>query len=197
MDFGVNQSFVEEKYLRYRENPKAVGAEWRRFFEALSAAELAQLTSGNGHQPARTNGGTLVGMPAPAAAPAATPAPAPKPSNGTANGNGTNGNGHGYARADLVEEFAGTSSRTSIPPAFDTQQTWNEYQERVTALVQGYRMRGHRFAQLDPLGIAVPDESELSLSSASVWPRSIPTRSSRPVTSPEPRSSRCARSCGV
>ena len=44
---------------------------------------------------------------------------------------------------------AGVGVAPSGGPTLD-QQTWNEYQERVTALVQGYRMRGHRFADLDP-----------------------------------------------
>jgi 2-oxoglutarate dehydrogenase E1 component len=151
MDFGVNQSVVEDLYLRYRDNPKAVAEPWRRFFDTLSADDLAELDGGNGHavQQPRTNGGTLVGMPAPAGPPPAK--------------HGTNGNG----RPAVVEELVGTAPRaptvaTAQGPTLD-QQMWNEYQERVTALVQGYRMRGHRFAELDPLGLHRPDTSELSL----------------------------------
>jgi 2-oxoglutarate dehydrogenase E1 component len=163
MDFGVNQSLVEELYLRYRENPRAVAETWRRFFDTLSAAELAQLAGSNGHAALRTNGGTLVGMPAPPAEPA---------SGGIAQAlrggalPGT-GNGNGSHHPAVVDEFAGSTvppppSRAPSGPMLDAQ-TWNEYQERVTALVQGYRMRGHRFANLDPLGLNRPDESELSL----------------------------------
>ena len=70
-------------------------------------------------------------------------------------------NGNGTARPAVVEELIGTGPRPK-PPVLDAQ-TWNEYQERVTALVQGYRMRGHRFADLDPLGLTQVDQSELSL----------------------------------
>ena len=38
-----------------------------------------------------------------------------------------------------------------------------EEQERVTALVNGFRLRGHLNADLDPLGLAVPERDELSL----------------------------------
>jgi 2-oxoglutarate dehydrogenase E1 component len=41
LDFGVNQGFVEEQYLRYRDNPAAVDPSWRRFFEALEREDNA------------------------------------------------------------------------------------------------------------------------------------------------------------
>jgi 2-oxoglutarate dehydrogenase complex dehydrogenase (E1) component-like enzyme len=34
-DFGVNQGFVEEQYLRYQGNPASVDPSWRHFFESL------------------------------------------------------------------------------------------------------------------------------------------------------------------
>jgi 2-oxoglutarate dehydrogenase E1 component len=172
MDFGINQSIVEELYLRYRDNPRAVDERWREFFDGLGEPERDQL--GKGEPSRAVNGATLVGMPAPNAVP---------------NGNGRNGNGnvHGnggalYARNDYgaIEEHvarsndgSGSGSYASIPPSapapamsdvggYDSQ-TMAQYQERVTALVQGYRMRGHRFAQLDPLGLTRGDASELSL----------------------------------
>jgi 2-oxoglutarate dehydrogenase E1 component len=145
MDFGVNQGLVEELFLRYRENPRAVADNWRRFFEGLDTSEISALTGGAAlPAPPPTNGGprgTLLGMPAPIA---------PRI-------NGSNGNG----RPPMVDELAGTGPRPRAegPDA----QLLSEYQERVTALVQGYRMRGHRFANLDPLGLAQVDQSELSL----------------------------------
>jgi 2-oxoglutarate dehydrogenase E1 component len=150
MDFGVNQGIVEELFSRYRDNPKAVAASWRDFFDAMSAQERAALVEGPGHGNGNANGytETLVGMPAPAVA-------------GVPEKAKTNGNGNGNGRPALVEELIGTGPRPKAP-ILDAQ-TWNEYQERVTALVQGYRMRGHRFADLDPLGMMQVDQSELSL----------------------------------
>jgi 2-oxoglutarate dehydrogenase E1 component len=178
MDFGVNQGVVEELFIRYRDNPKTVAESWRHFFDAMSAEERAELVRGDRDALANGNGNpakTLVGMPAPAEA-----QPAQANGNGTASaygahgGNGTtangttatNGNGSGSSnRPAVVEELIGTAPRPK-PKAgaapFDSQ-TLNEYQERVTALVQGYRMRGHRFANLDPLGLTQIDLSELSL----------------------------------
>jgi 2-oxoglutarate dehydrogenase E1 component len=143
MDFGVNQGMVEELYLRYRENPKAVADAWRHYFDRMTDAELAELatsatsvpgrarpTNGNGSHAART----LVGM------------PSPSPVNG--------------ARPAVVDELIGTAG--SLAPSPDSMAL-NEYQERVTALVQGFRMRGHRFANLDPLGLSQGDPNELSL----------------------------------
>ena len=34
-DFGVNQAFVEELFLRYQENPSTVGERWRTYFDGL------------------------------------------------------------------------------------------------------------------------------------------------------------------
>jgi 2-oxoglutarate dehydrogenase E1 component len=180
MDFGINQGVVEEQYLRYRDNPRAVDERWREFFDNLADPDREALTRG---EPARVSE-TLVGMPAPAAA------RAPANGNGTPNGrnghepaqaraNGTNGTSHQVAaapasmafdRPSMVEDvFGGASSMvppavasSGATPAYD-QAALSQYQERVTALVQGYRMRGHRFAQLDPLGLMNSDASELSL----------------------------------
>jgi 2-oxoglutarate dehydrogenase E1 component len=148
MDFGINQGLVEELFLRYRDNPRAVADTWRSFFDALSAEERNQLATGGNLAVPRPNGNgggngmkTLVGMPAP------TFAPAPSSNGG---------------RPALVEELVGIAPRAKSAAPIDAQ-TINEYQERVTALVQGYRMRGHRFANLDPLGLTQIDSSELSL----------------------------------
>ncbi len=176
MDFGINQSIVEELYLRYRDNPRAVDETWRQFFDDLAEPERDELGRS---APARASNGTLVGMPAPTAEPVAKA----RNGNGQAeshaheNGNGSaNGNGHGGAareydsmRPSSVDEMFGVTRVPTLLPtgngtlAAPDQQTLNQYQERVTALVQGYRMRGHRFAQLDPLGLMPIDASELSL----------------------------------
>ncbi|MET0385191.1 MAG: 2-oxoglutarate dehydrogenase E1 component [Polyangiales bacterium] len=152
MDFGINQGLVEELYLRFRENPHSVEGTWQKYFERLSEAEAAVLmqrgepaagpryVNGNG---ANGNGAYANGQSA----------------NG-ALGNGKNGhtNGtNGHANGHLLAKDAAAGS---FGIAGDLQQ---DYQERVTALVNGYRLRGHRFAQLDPLGLAKAEQDELSL----------------------------------
>jgi 2-oxoglutarate dehydrogenase E1 component len=149
MDFGINQGLVEELYLRFRENPSSVDGAWQKYFERLSEAERAGLLQrgepaagprynghgANGHTHAHANG-----------------------ANGAAaaNGHGTNGVA-AYAANGRTREI---SSSGEVALENDLQQ---DYQERVTALVNGYRLRGHRFARLDPLGLAKVDDGELSL----------------------------------
>src|SRR5215510_5408850 len=146
MDFGINQSLVEELYLRFRENPRSVDGSWQKYFERLSPEEQASLLQTNGAAGARF----LI--------------------NGN-NGNGASGNGHAYVAkgsngagnghgAALTAEYPTTATGVSAVNDSDLQK---DYQERVTALVNGYRLRGHRFAQLDPLGLDRPENSELSL----------------------------------
>ncbi len=87
-DFGLNQAFVEELFLRYQENPSLVGERWRRIFDARTA-------EGSGNEP-------------------------------TANGHA---NGH-------------------VAPAENA-----DLAQRVNQLIQAYRLRGHLWAALDPLGL--------------------------------------------
>ena len=173
MDFGINQAFVEEQFYRFRENPHAVEADWRKYFEKLSEAELAELL----HVPP-PGGATLSGVASPVAPPRAStsqsfaavpelpplssyvlPAPvhksAPVP-------NGLSG----LSVDASVPAQAGESAYrvSSMPPLRSgASATAIELQERVTALVNGYRLRGHRFADLDPLGLTPRQDYDLSL----------------------------------
>ncbi len=159
-DFGVNQGLVEELFIQWMENPQKVDEPWRRYFDGLPASDWPRLSSA----------GTL------AAPPEAVPQPASKP-NG-ANGAaapppvdaGINGNGHstgatagGFmpflpATAELVP-FVDRRRRASVPPTREVLAA-AELQGRVSALVNAYRVRGHIFADLDPLGLRAlpPDE---------------------------------------
>ena len=136
MDFGVNQGFVEELFHRYRENPRAVDPEWRAFFDRLSDAERVALLRQQNLAPAPGNGHN-------------GHAESSEPSPATLGGPGT-------------EMGTAVSGLWSVPP-MPENGLGKKYQEHVTALVQGYRMRGHRFADLDPLGLHVPNRDELSL----------------------------------
>ena len=44
-DFGVNQGLVEEQFLKWVDNPRAVAEAWRSYFESLAPDELPQLSS--------------------------------------------------------------------------------------------------------------------------------------------------------
>ncbi len=139
MDFGINQGLVEELYLRFRENPHSVEGAWQKYFERMPDAERsALLDSASSSAGIRTR------------------------SNATGNGNGKNssaknGNGNGHR-----EEYVTTLVGMPAPPESESDLQ-KDYQERVTALVSGYRLRGHRYANLDPLNLVARDQNELSL----------------------------------
>ncbi len=157
-DFGFNQALVEEYFLKYCSNPKSVPPAWRTFFEKLPPEQHPELTSaGNLRAP------TWTGQPAP------SPTPAP---------NGNSGNGSSVAIKN--EELSSTAilpldsesipfverrttPRVSLIPSVDDLQTANLMQGRVSALVNAYRVRGHLFAELDPLNLHVQPPDELSL----------------------------------
>ncbi len=134
MDFGINQGLVEELFLRFRQNPQSVERSWRSYFEKMPDADRIELLEGGTRSHSRA--GVQRG----------------------GNGNG-NGNGHGGWRDELATTVAGTPA-----PVDAETDIHKDHQERVTALVNGYRLRGHRFANLDPLGLANLPSDELSLS---------------------------------
>ena len=136
LDFGVNAGFVEELYAQYVENPKSVDPSWRAFFEER----------GNG------------------AGPAITPAlarPARPKGDGSKGANGV----HGEVASDLEVAFARTLSQHPTLGTHHDLQVLAEaaLQARVYQLVNAYRVRGHLFAHLDPLGLPPPTPPELDL----------------------------------
>ncbi|MEM1418060.1 MAG: 2-oxoglutarate dehydrogenase E1 component, partial [Myxococcota bacterium] len=147
-DFGVNQGLVEEMFLRWASNAASVPEPWQRYFDGLPQAEWPQLTSAGG-----------------------VPAPFP-----TANGGlSAPSNGHGMpAQGSQGEpsisvymppdtEQLPFVERRSTPPSAEVLAA-NELQGRLTALINAYRVRGHLYADLDPLGLrSEPADHELFL----------------------------------
>ena len=114
-DFGVNQAFVEELFLRYQENPSTVGERWRTYFDGLQTqAGHGVAPSGNGHPVA-------------------------------------NGNGHVVAEIPLHQKLS------MAPIGVDA-----ELAQRVNQLIHAYRLRGHLWASLDPLGLVQLPPRELT-----------------------------------
>jgi 2-oxoglutarate dehydrogenase E1 component len=150
-EFGINAGYVEDLHTRWLQSPHSVEESWRCFFEERDGNK-----NGASATPA-VNGR----------------APSPPPYvNGNGSPNGTvNGNGHaatngvapagaaaaalkGIAAADVVYRDA---VRDSVIAA-------TELQSRVAHLVNAFRVRGHVFADLDPLGNPPPAAPELELS---------------------------------
>lgn len=155
-DFGVNQALVEELFLKWAENPASVGEAWRRYFDNLPPSEWPQFTSAgtvpapSEHVPeAKTNGGngeaaghTAFGYQGGNGVDTTVPAELPPTAE----------------MVPLVERRK--QPRTSSFPPSSEMLAANELQGRVAALVNAYRVRGHLFANLDPLGLQKkpPDE---------------------------------------
>ncbi|MGE0786235.1 MAG: 2-oxoglutarate dehydrogenase E1 component [Sandaracinaceae bacterium] len=132
-DFGVNQALVEELAWRYRENPAAVPPAWRTFFARIEA-----------------NGGNGNGAPVRTAAPNIRPEPLSTSSSGV------------FSLPPSAEQVLPISPLATIPPSADTMAAV-ALQARVSAMVNAYRVRGHLFADLDPLGLTEHPEFDISL----------------------------------
>ncbi len=147
-EFGINAGLVEDLHARYTQSREAVAEEWRTFFDGLSHGD------GNGN----TNGGT-----------GANPAVGSNghPANG-ARVNGTelhdaepNGDAGGArTRATVVIDEAPSAA---IPADRKELLALAAMQGRVYQLVNAYRVRGHLFANLDPLGQPPDAAPELEL----------------------------------
>ena len=156
-DFGVNQGLVEEQFLKWAANPNAVDPAWRAYFDNLHPNDWPQLTSA----------GTVmapIDLSVDADRPRTEPPPvpgSPEPTNGAAT---ELHNGNGAALLPTTAENLPyldreTTGRTSFPPTMEMLQA-TELQARLSALVNAYRVRGHLYAKIDPLGLRdiPPDE---------------------------------------
>ena len=161
-EFGVNQGLVEEQFLKWVDNPLAVDEAWRTYFEGLAPNELPQISSAGTVLAPITSVGHL------------SPAPLPREGNGAA--------ARGPASPSELEYEEGvrnsvflpptaettlapiiSEGRTSFPPSSEVLAA-NELQARLSALINAYRVRGHLFANLDPLGLhRAPPDDELLL----------------------------------
>ncbi len=133
-EFGINAGYVEELHARWLQSPQSVEEGWRRLFE------------GNGALPVLRK------------AEPSTPA-SPATEAGKTNGNGWIApspalpvNGHGVPAAAAYREAV----RETVIAA-------TELQSRVAQLVNAYRVRGHLFADVDPLGNPPETHPELEL----------------------------------
>jgi 2-oxoglutarate dehydrogenase E1 component len=147
-DFGVNQGLVEEQFLKWVDNPLAVGEAWRAYFESLAPTDWPQISSA----------GTII---APVTATGMlSPAPLPSDENDSRALPTAEFDRDGAVRdsvflpptAETTVAPVLRSGHTSFPPSSEVLAA-NELQARLSALINAYRVRGHLFANLDPLGL--------------------------------------------
>ncbi|MFO0694845.1 MAG: 2-oxoglutarate dehydrogenase E1 component [Polyangiales bacterium] len=152
-DFGVNQGLVEEMFLRWAANPSSVDESWRRYFDGLPPNDYPSLTSAGTILAPVANRGSVLDFEDVDAGNA--------PSVGLYSLPPTS------ESLPLPERRAGDRrgaaiDRRSLAPSSELQAA-TELQARLSALVNAYRVRGHLFADLDPLGLARKPEPELTL----------------------------------
>lgn len=157
--FGINAGFVEELHARYQQSPQSVDERWRRFFDDQYAA------------PNGTNGTPVAAPPSPSA-----PLSNGSVANGNVNGNGAYGTPVVSTAAPRPASIPPESSRNGsaayangtahlMPVVSRDEQLFATAtsQARIFQLVNAYRVRGHIFAHVDPLGQPPAAAPELDL----------------------------------
>ncbi|MCE2558028.1 MAG: hypothetical protein J4F98_05270, partial [Acidobacteria bacterium] len=135
---SLSLDYVEALLAQYRRDPASLDEQWRHYFDSLAAAgELDDGALEPSLEPPALfggNGATTAAVSAPPAAPAASPA-TPEPARAT------------------------EAPRTTTP----TLTGDVELQRRVDDMIRNYRIRGHLFADINPLRNppVLPEELEL------------------------------------
>lgn len=138
IDFGVNQGLVEENFLKWAANPSSVDESWRRYFEGLPQEDWPQLTSAGSIQtPTLANGESV----------SAAPEPAPERHEAT------------FTPSLYPTYIPDLSAPTSGGDLLAT----TELQARLSGLINAFRVRGHLYADLDPLGLQEREDQEVLL----------------------------------
>jgi 2-oxoglutarate dehydrogenase E1 component len=156
-DFGVNQGLVEEQFLKWVDNPLAVDEAWRAYFESLEPTDWPQISSAGTIIAPVTATGVLSPAPLPSDG---NGAPAPEPAIEEPEGAGEPRPRDSVflpptaetALDPVLPDHPAISSRTSFPPSSEMLAA-TELQARLSALINAHRVRGHLFADLDPLGL--------------------------------------------
>jgi 2-oxoglutarate dehydrogenase E1 component len=142
--FGINAGFVEDLHARYLQSPQSVDEKWRRFFESQQ----------NGGQTAAQNGGQNGSAALAVTPPTTPPTLAPPPDSGR--------NGPASTRG-VAAYINGTAHLPQVISRDEQLFATAAGQARVFQLVNAYRVRGHLFAHLDPLGQPPAAAPELDL----------------------------------
>ncbi|HVJ92351.1 MAG TPA: 2-oxoglutarate dehydrogenase E1 component [Labilithrix sp.] len=149
-DFGINAGFVEDLHAQYRQSPQLVEDHWRSYFASLERGESPQPP----HAVGRVNGGAAL-----------------HGDGAASRGEAANGNGvHGaaYAKAAAALPYV-----NGAPPGIGAREerlAAAALSGRVYQLVNAYRVRGHLFAKIDPLGTPPDAAPELDLANFGLSP---------------------------
>lgn len=149
IEFGVNQGLVEENFLKWAANPSSVDESWRRYFEGLPPEDWPQLTSAGSLPAPSIANGEREALPAPAAAPAIE---TPRES--------TSEPQEGTLTPSLFPTFL---PELKAPTSGGEILATTELQARLSGLINAFRVRGHLYADLDPLGLQEREDQDVLL----------------------------------
>ncbi len=142
--YGGNAAYIEDLYERFRKDPASVDAEWRDFFAALKDDQAAPARPASAADWARPDW--------------------PVPMNGELVA-AFDGNWEPIAvSVEKKVKAKAQSAGVTLSDADVLRSTRDSV--RAIMMIRAYRMRGHLYANLDPLGLAPPrDHEELHPSS--------------------------------
>jgi 2-oxoglutarate dehydrogenase E1 component len=159
--YGGNAAYIEDLYARYQDNPSSVDGEWQTFFASLkdSAGDVRKSASGASWKkpnwPIVANGELVSAL---------------------------DGNWGQIEKVvgEKIARKAESAQADAKAPVISQADIHTATRDSVRALmmIRAYRMRGHLYSNLDPLGLAPPmDHEELHPStwgfSEADWDRKI------------------------
>jgi 2-oxoglutarate dehydrogenase E1 component len=153
---GANAAYIEDLYARFEKDPASVDAEWRDFFTSLGDDAEDIIDNARGASWKKPNW--------------------PIPANGELV-SALDGNWSQIEKAVGEKIVAKSAGKGAAPSDADIKRATQD-SVRALMMIRAYRMRGHRHANLDPLGLEPPiDRAELHPSSYgftdSDWDRKI------------------------
>ncbi|MDF2118227.1 2-oxoglutarate dehydrogenase E1 component [Roseiarcaceae bacterium H3SJ34-1] len=153
---GANAAYIEDLYARFEKDPASVDAEWRDFFSGLGDDAEDIIENARGASWKKPNW--------------------PIPANGELV-SALDGNWSQIEKA-VGEKIVAKAGKAGAAPSDADIKRATQDSVRALMMIRAYRMRGHRHANLDPLGLEPPiDRAELHPSSYgftdSDWDRKI------------------------
>ncbi|MEJ2432486.1 MAG: 2-oxoglutarate dehydrogenase subunit E1 [Pseudolabrys sp.] len=138
--YGSNAAYIEDLYARYQQNPGSLDAEWQAFFQGLKDEAAAVTREARGPSwkkpdwPPRPNGEWVAAL-----------------------------DGQ-WAETEqrLAEKISAQAQAKGVELTSADVMQGTRDSIHALMLIRAYRMRGHYYANLDPLGLEPPkDEAEL------------------------------------
>ncbi|MFO0616641.1 MAG: 2-oxoglutarate dehydrogenase E1 component [Polyangiaceae bacterium] len=139
LNWGLNAGLVEELFTQYLDNPASVDPTWRAYFDQQTGANQQ---AGRFPRGAYANG-----------------------TNGHAKTEPSSGGGEARLTEEIERAFEATPHEQ---PDESTVLARAAIRARVYQLLNAYRVRGHLYAHLDPLGQRPAERAELALSKFSL-----------------------------